>query len=162
MGIPVLWQILRKHGLVHELGGDSPERVVDVADAVAGQVVALDLSMWLMQGMHQPQLTSTYGRDGAPLKVIFDRVCNHSHHSHARASVPRPQVLNMLRFGVLPICVLEGDTPLVKQALLDARHAAAHGVARPAGARGASNASYQALQAKAQRLLTAMVCGSTR
>lgn len=82
MGIPALWQILRKHGLVHELGGDSPDRVVDVANAVAGTVVALDLSMWLMQGMHQPQLTSTYGRDGAPLKVVFDRARTHGRCTH--------------------------------------------------------------------------------
>lgn len=87
MGIPVLWQILRKHGLVHELGGDSPERVVDVAEVVAGQVVALDLSMWLMQGLHQPQLASTYGRSGAPLKVVFDRV-RHVPHTHTHTPPP--------------------------------------------------------------------------
>ncbi len=63
----------------------------------------------------------------------------------------------MLRFGVVPIVVLEGVTPDAKQALLDARHMATHGRAR-ASRVGASNAQNTNLQRKARQLLEALVC----
>ncbi len=75
MGVPQLWKILHKHGLVRTCGGsDQPEGVVDVASAVHDKVVAVDLSMWTHQAMHQPQLAAAYGREHAALKIVFDRV----------------------------------------------------------------------------------------
>lgn len=75
MGVKQLWRALERGGAVEALEGADPQQHAEILRELEGSVVAVDLSMWLMQAQTQPQLAQALASDYACcLKVVFDRV----------------------------------------------------------------------------------------
>ncbi|KAK9836481.1 hypothetical protein WJX74_001392 [Apatococcus lobatus] len=109
MGFKEIWNLLRSDGRLVELVG--VEDHSQIAKEVEGKVIAVDLSFWVVQASTQPALQEVFRNSPseACLKVVFERVNN------------------LLRYGALPVCVLEGQSPPEKLELLRARFKAVHG-----------------------------------
>lgn len=106
------------------------------------QVVAVDLSAWIMQAQSQPAMLEHYDSPYArAVKIVFDRVrwCVCMGHAAAAAQAVQahpvtavanrplhvslciPQTIHWLRYGCLPVFVIEGRTPEAKLDKLRAR-----------------------------------------
>ena len=73
MGIYKLWDDLRQAGVVVDLAGKDCER--EIAQAVDGLTIAVDVSIWMVQASMQPNLAEVFESPVARvLKVCFDRV----------------------------------------------------------------------------------------
>lgn len=107
--------------------------------------MAVDLSAWIMQAQSQPAMLEHYDSPYArAVKIVFDRVrwCVRMGHAAAaqaiqvhpvtaaagtvanpplHVSVGVPQTIHWLRYGCLPVFVIEGRTPEAKLDKLRAR-----------------------------------------
>ena len=86
MTVAGLWQLLRKNGLVVEVEG------MAAREAIQGQKIAVDISMWVVQGE-----TAQVARLDHYMLVSFWRVVRY------------------LRAGALPVAVVEGECPARKR-----------------------------------------------
>ncbi|KAL6753192.1 hypothetical protein V8C86DRAFT_3140226 [Haematococcus lacustris] len=102
MGVAQLWKTLRDAGCVQDFAGAT----LDVPRDVDGKVVAVDASVWIMEASQQANLQGViYGTNARIAKVVLERT------------------LNWLRYGVVPILVLDGVPPEAKLGRLQQRHA---------------------------------------
>ncbi|KAK9866620.1 hypothetical protein WJX84_011606 [Apatococcus fuscideae] len=134
MGFKEIWNLLRSEGWLTELAGVDDH--LQIAKEVEGKVIAVDLSFWVVQASTQPALQEVFRNSPseACLKVVFERVNN------------------LLRYGAVPVCVLEGQSPPEKLELLRARFRAVHG--SDGGGRG--NRIFQRTQQHIANMLHAM------
>ncbi|KAF6255043.1 PIN domain-like protein [Scenedesmus sp. NREL 46B-D3] len=108
MGVNNLWKALGS--AVQTLEGHNAGQHAEIVDAVENKVVAVDLSAWLMQAQSQPALLEHYDSPYArAAKVVFDRT------------------IHWLRYGCLPVFVIEGQTPAAKLEKLRQRCIAQYG-----------------------------------
>ncbi|WIA12096.1 hypothetical protein OEZ85_012172 [Tetradesmus obliquus] len=108
MGVNNLWKALGT--AVQTLEGHTPGQHAEIVEAVENKVVAVDLSAWLMQAQSQPALLEHYDSPYArAAKVVFDRT------------------IHWLRYGCLPVFVIEGQTPAAKLEKLRQRCVAQYG-----------------------------------
>ncbi|KAK9818436.1 hypothetical protein WJX72_012549 [[Myrmecia] bisecta] len=115
MGVSHLWQLLREEGLVATWKGNEGQHTA-IAPEIDGQAVAVDLSLWLMQASSQPDLIANFPNpEERCLKVAFERASN------------------WLRYGCVPVGVVEGRTPPEKLERLQQRFRAANGCAGGGG-----------------------------
>ena len=64
-----------------------------------GKVLAVDISIWLVQAMTQSNMSAAIGENIAQcIKVVFERT------------------IHMLRFGITPVFVIDGRAPAAKLA----------------------------------------------
>jgi len=92
MGVKNLWQVLDEAGLLVDWTGDASSARLLSCDLNA-KVIAIDLSMWIMQASEQEALLPHFSQDAAHAKVAFERAIQH------------------VRFGVTPVFVVEGKPP---------------------------------------------------
>jgi len=85
MGPPGLWAELRRKGASAFLRGPEVEQLVK------GKTVAVDGAVWFYEAQNQPDVSQSYGAEGAVLKVTYERC------------------VRWLRKGVLPVVILEGS-----------------------------------------------------
>lgn len=86
---------------------------------VHAKVLAVDLSVWLMEVKSLPKLRQSFPTEMAAfLKVIFDKVAICKHDRCVFLSV---QVTNMIRMGCVPVIVLEGEVDESKFQLMEKR-----------------------------------------
>lgn len=73
MGIPQLWQTLRQGGAMFDLSGKENE--AEIAKAVDGLAIAVDVTIWVLQANLQPSLAEVFtNTTSRALKICFDRV----------------------------------------------------------------------------------------
>ena len=85
MGPPGLWVELRAQGACKNLSGDQVESLLE------GCTVAIDAAIWLIEAQCQIDLVRQFGKNGAAVKIFFERCTR------------------FLRKGILPVIVLEGQ-----------------------------------------------------
>jgi flap endonuclease GEN len=96
MGVKQLWPLLEEANVVERWSGSDPASLRSLAAELEGSVVAVDLSMWLMEATTQGALAPHFSPVESAAKVAFERS------------------INLLRFGVTPVFVLEGLAPAEK------------------------------------------------
>lgn len=138
MGISSLWKALTDAQLVRRLQGSDPEEHAALLSELDGQVLAVDLSAWIMQADQQLALLPHFSRTERCMKVALERS------------------IQWLRHGVLPVMVVEGAAPAEKLAAVQARYAARTG-GRQGGGRGSS--SFQVLGKAVGVMLQQLVSG---
>lgn len=75
MGVTNLWRSLEHGGAVWRLDGSTPAQHEALTAELEGKVLAVDLSVWIMQAQTQPALLENYHSPHArALKIVFDRV----------------------------------------------------------------------------------------
>jgi hypothetical protein len=74
MGVKSLWQLINGANLVEQWNGQNPTHVPAIAAELDGSVLAVDLSMWIMQATGQQELNVYCNADEAAAKVAFERV----------------------------------------------------------------------------------------
>jgi hypothetical protein len=74
MGVVQLWNVLQGEGLVESLSGSVPEEHRRLVDEVDGKVLAVDLSVWIMQATAQTALFELFTPEEAAIKVCLERV----------------------------------------------------------------------------------------
>eukprot|EP00201_Polytomella_parva_P004210 CAMPEP_0175085242 /NCGR_PEP_ID=MMETSP0052_2-20121109/28544_1 /TAXON_ID=51329 ORGANISM="Polytomella parva, Strain SAG 63-3" /NCGR_SAMPLE_ID=MMETSP0052_2 /ASSEMBLY_ACC=CAM_ASM_000194 /LENGTH=1496 /DNA_ID=CAMNT_0016357211 /DNA_START=31 /DNA_END=4522 /DNA_ORIENTATION=+ len=85
MGIKHLWSLFGD--FTNEITGDIPKILKILED----KVLAVDLSIWILEATKQEELNKVYAADAAILKTVFERSCQ------------------LLRFGCLPVFILDGE-----------------------------------------------------
>ena len=149
MGIANLWSFLRSAGLVTQLKGDEEGGHAEIVRQVQGKVVAIgeawaekphshtwhgsepgsraDLSLWVFQARLQPQLAGAFESEEARCaKVAFERVraaapARRPSHCSAEAQWGSAQAIHWLRYGCIPVGVLDGLSPEEKNGALRRR-----------------------------------------
>ena len=71
MGVKQLWKLLKNADLVENWDAST---VPALAQELEGKVLAVDLSMWLMQASEQVALTPHFNLAEGAAKVAFERV----------------------------------------------------------------------------------------
>lgn len=74
MGIADLWRLLEAEDVVEKYTGANAADHAAIVRAVDGQVIAVDLSMWLMQADQQRAIVEHFSREERCMKVAFERV----------------------------------------------------------------------------------------
>ncbi|GLC45267.1 hypothetical protein PLESTB_000718600 [Pleodorina starrii] len=147
MGVANLWTELVKYAHVCRSwngsarsaagAGEPRDENAEIVAELCGKVLAIDTSVWLFQCSQQNDL-----RD-----AIFDE--------HARVLyIFIYRIMNLLRYGVTPVFVLEGDTPKAKMGRLNQRSLARGFSGRAVGNRRGGR--HDALGRKVVELLDAM------
>lgn len=98
MGVKSLWQLINGANLIQQWSGQNPTDVPAIAAEMEGKVLAIDLSMWIMQAGEQLALIPHCNQVEAAAKVAFERA------------------IHWLRFGITPVFVIEGLAPAEKKA----------------------------------------------
>ncbi|MEW5317872.1 MAG: hypothetical protein WDW38_009136 [Sanguina aurantia] len=108
-GVNGLWGVLTDGGAVESLAASSQS--AEFLAAVQDKVVAVDLSLWIVQASQSKVLQDKLGlsKTGRCIKVAVERS------------------INFLRYGVTPVFVLEGKTPDAKQDTVTQRGLALYG-----------------------------------
>jgi hypothetical protein len=78
MGVKSLWQALIGADLIEQWNGQTPTAMPALAAELDGKVLAVDLSMWVMQAGEQAALTPYCTQEEAAAKVAFERVSSTS------------------------------------------------------------------------------------
>ena len=73
MGVVHFWEALRHEGLVKQLTAEKGEDR-EIANAVDGRVLAVDLSVWVLQAGLQQDRQVHFGPTQSALKLCFERV----------------------------------------------------------------------------------------
>ncbi len=109
MGVSGLWQVLQEADGVCVSRSAAAGQLGALCDELEGAVLAVDLSLLVCQAVTQPGLKDAgFDARGAVAKVTFER-CS-----------------NLLRFGAVPVGVLEGRPPPEKLERLRQRNGGAH------------------------------------
>lgn len=75
MGNPQIWKILDANGLVKKIQPQEPNGQQRISREVEGKLVAVDLSLWLMQAISSAELTRhIHSQNARCAKVVFERV----------------------------------------------------------------------------------------
>lgn len=74
MGVKSLWQLINGANLIQQWSGQNPTDVPAIAAEMEGKVLAIDLSMWIMQAGEQLALIPHCNQVEAAAKVAFERV----------------------------------------------------------------------------------------
>lgn len=74
MGVKSLWQSLIAADLVEQWDGQIPAALPPLTAELDGKVLAVDLSMWIMQAGEQAALAPYCNQEEAAAKVAFERV----------------------------------------------------------------------------------------
>jgi hypothetical protein len=73
MGVKSLWQLINGANLIEQWNGQNPADVPAIAAELDGSVLAVDLSMWIMQAGEQIALAPYCNQEEAAAKVAFER-----------------------------------------------------------------------------------------
>lgn len=139
MGVKQLWHLLQDAGLVTHLRGSDAVDHRQIVQQVENTTIAVDLSMWVMQGREQAALAEHFSAEEAATKVAFERC------------------LQWLRHGVTPVLVVEGTPPEEKRGACTQRCLQRRGQA-PAW-RGRQGASFTRDCLRIAAVLEALVSG---
>lgn len=120
MGVTGLWPVLKGAGFVTAFSSAGDGGLGEAVQTLRRKVLSVDLSIWIVQAVSQPALSDAGFSDRAAVaKVCFER-CARS-HSHLEVPVhllsslsPCSRCTNLLRMGVTPVGVLEGNPPREK------------------------------------------------
>lgn len=138
MGVKQLWPLLEEADVVVRWNGADPASLAALASELEGTVLAVDLSMWLMQATEQGALAPHFSAVESAAKVAFERS------------------IHLLRFGVTPVFVLEGLAPAEKAAVQRQRLGWAPGATPSAAAARPASTLFTRLGDQVAGVLRAM------
>lgn len=70
-----MWKILDADGLIRKIKSQEPNGQQRISREVEGKLVAVDLSLWLMQAINSADLTKhVHTQTARCVKVVFERV----------------------------------------------------------------------------------------
>ncbi|KXZ54462.1 hypothetical protein GPECTOR_4g1013 [Gonium pectorale] len=108
MGVINLWTELAKYDQVYRTWSGGPASAGGgtrgIVAELSGKVLAIDTSVWIFQCSQQNDLKEAIFNEQARVLYTF-------HH----------RIVSLLRYGVTPVFVLEGDTPEAKMGRLNQR-----------------------------------------
>ncbi|KAK9839698.1 hypothetical protein WJX81_006968 [Elliptochloris bilobata] len=139
MGVQSLWKALRaEEGLVVRVrGSDGDAGQHRVATEVDGRVVAVDLAQWVVQASEK-RVDYEHLREARCVRVAFERA------------------VNWLRYGCLPVGVVEGRAPPEKRALQQQRLESRYPELKGMGLGGGGNWEFNCLLQRVADLLRAL------
>ena len=75
MGVKRLWEALESNNLIEQfIGVNNNADIPVLARSLDGKVLAVDLSMWILQAGQQADLQHLFSQEEAAAKVAFERV----------------------------------------------------------------------------------------